>query len=81
MSCFRLWTKPYQSLFVPESDPSGLTVTQLIAPMRRATVSTSSTIAMASCLSGIVRLQPENPKGCSARSAAASLSGWTATGT
>jgi hypothetical protein len=68
-------------LFVPESDPSGRTTTQLIAPMDLASASTSSTIFIACCLCGIVRLQPEKPSGCSARKAVASPSGLIASGT
>ena len=55
--------KPQQSLLVPASDPSGLTTTQLIAPMLRATVSTSSTIVNACCLCGMVKLTPAKPRG------------------
>ena len=66
-------TKPKASLFVPASDPSGRTTTQLMAPMRRATGSTASTMASARSLCGMVMLQPEKPSGASARSAASRL--------
>ncbi len=61
--------KPYQSLLEPDSEPSGRTTTQEIAPIFFAVMSTSSTIRMASCLSGMVRLQPEKFSAGSARSA------------
>ncbi len=76
-----LWVKPYQSLLEPDSEPSLRTTTQEIAPIRFAVMSTSSTIRIASCLSGMVRLQPEKFSAGSARSAASSRSGGIAIGT
>ena len=76
-----LWVKPYQSLLEPVSEPSGRTTTQDIAPIFFAVMSTSSTICIASCLSGMVRLQPAKLSAGSARSAAARRSGGTASGT
>ena len=77
--CRTFCTKPKASLLVPASDPSALTMTQLMAPMRRATASTSSTIVSARCLCGIVMLQPEKPSGArpagSSRRAGAIASG------
>jgi hypothetical protein len=68
-------------LLLPDSEPSGRTTTQEIAPIFLAVMSTSSTILNASCLCGIVRLQPENSSAGSARSAARNPSGGIASGT
>ena len=62
--------KPKQSLLVPESEPSGRTTTQLMAPIWRATSSVSSTIESAFSLCGMVRLQPAKLSAGSARNAA-----------
>ena len=76
-----LWVKPYQSLLEPDSEPSFRTTTQEIAPILFAVMSTSSTIRIASCFSGMVRLQPAKLSDGSARSAASSRSGGIASGT
>jgi hypothetical protein len=65
----------------PDSEPSLRTTTQDIAPIFFAVMSTSSTIFIASCLSGMVRLQPEKFSDGSARNAASRRSGGTASGT
>jgi hypothetical protein len=66
---------------VPGQHRDRPTTTQEIAPMVLAVTSTSSTIRIASCLSGIVRLQPEKFSAGSARNAAPKRSGGIASGT
>ena len=73
--------KPYQSLFDPDSEPSLRTTTHDIAPIFFAVISTSSTIRIASCFSGMVRLQPAKLSEGRARSATANCSGGIASGT
>ena len=58
---FRLSRKPSQSLLTPRRELSCLTTIQLTAPISFPTGSNSSTVAIASCLSGIVRFTPLNP--------------------